>query len=123
MLEAFFNEYNISHLEYEIVPLPINYPELFQYYVPMDAVFFLTIYDNWGRYKLNTFKSMELKTDVMWEATMEDRITTGKELRRMMIQDEDWEKWVPKSVAHYIQTNGLVDKIKKRNAIFNTIRV
>ncbi len=34
-----------------IVHLPINMPELYQYYVPLDAIFFLTIYNDWGREK------------------------------------------------------------------------
>jgi nicotinamide-nucleotide adenylyltransferase len=32
--------------EISIVPFPINVPELIKYYVPLDVVFFLSIYDD-----------------------------------------------------------------------------
>jgi nicotinamide mononucleotide adenylyltransferase len=41
--------------KYSVVPLPISIPELYKYYVPVDAVFFLSIYDNWGRRKKKIF--------------------------------------------------------------------
>jgi hypothetical protein len=34
--------------EISIVPFPINFPELYHYYLPMRATFFLTIYNEWG---------------------------------------------------------------------------
>ena len=37
--------------EFSIVPFPINIPELYRFYLPLDAVFYLTIYDEWGKRK------------------------------------------------------------------------
>lgn len=38
--------------EFSVVPFPINFPDLYKYYVPFDALFFLTIYNSWGEKKL-----------------------------------------------------------------------
>ena len=38
-------EYGFCIQEFSVVPLPINLPDLYKYYVPLDATFFLTIYD------------------------------------------------------------------------------
>jgi hypothetical protein len=41
-------EAGLNYRDFSLVPLPINFPELYRYYVPLDATFFLTIYDDWG---------------------------------------------------------------------------
>ena len=38
----------ISLDEFEIIPFPINFPERLRYYAPLDAVYFITVFDNWG---------------------------------------------------------------------------
>ncbi|MBI5569071.1 MAG: nicotinate-nucleotide adenylyltransferase [Desulfomonile tiedjei] len=85
--------------EFSVVPLPINFPELYRHYVPLDAVFYLTIYDSWGRKKLDMFRSLGLKTEVMWEKPPSGKGITGSELRRRMIAGESWEDLVPTSSA------------------------
>jgi len=56
MVGSALEEAGVSYREFSIVPFPINLPKLYKYYVPMDAVFFLSIYDEWGKKKLNMFK-------------------------------------------------------------------
>jgi len=77
----------------------VNLTELYRYYVPLDAVFYLTIYDQWGRRKLDMFESLGLKTDIMWEKPPEEKGLTGAEIRRRMIYGEPWEHLVPSAVA------------------------
>ena len=55
MTQAALLEQGLSLTEFSIVPFPINVPELIKYYVPLDAIFFLTIYDDWGRQKKSFF--------------------------------------------------------------------
>ena len=63
LIEASLEEANIAHSDFSVAPFPINFPELNKYYVPLDAVFYLTIYDQWGRKKLETFKALGLLTE------------------------------------------------------------
>lgn len=108
MLEA-----GISREEFEIVPFPINLPELIKYYVPLEALFFVTIYDEWGKHKLETLKSLGVQTDLMWTRSLEDRFTTGKEVRNLIAQNEPWEHLLPKSVTNFIRNNKLELRIKE----------
>ncbi len=94
MLEA-----GVDYKDFSIVPLPINIPELWHYYVPLDAVFFLTIYDEWGKRKHQLLQSLGLKTDVMWERVPEEKGLTAAEIRQHMIEGEPWEHLVPLSTA------------------------
>ncbi|MDQ7784648.1 MAG: hypothetical protein RDU20_17315 [Desulfomonilaceae bacterium] len=92
-------EAGVDHRDFSIVPFPVNRPELYGYYVPLDAVFFLTIYDDWGRRKRELFQSVGLHTEVMWERHIDLKGITGAEIRKRMAFSEPWEHLVPKSVA------------------------
>ena len=85
-----------------IVPFPVNRPALYGHYVPLDAVFFLTIYDDWGRRKLELFRSVGLKTEVMWEKPLREKGITGAGIRERMVLGQAWEHLVPLTVARYL---------------------
>ena len=66
-------EYGIPREEFEIVPFPIHHPNLLHFYTPLDATYFLTIYDNRGTYKYEEFKKLKLKIDVMREKDFSEK--------------------------------------------------
>ena len=85
--------------EFSVVPLPIHDPQLYRHYVPIDAVFFLTIYDDWGRRKKKYFESLQLTVHVLREVQPEEKGISGREVRSKMIDGEPWEHLVPEAVA------------------------
>jgi nicotinamide-nucleotide adenylyltransferase len=85
--------------DFSVVPFPINLPELYRHYVPLDAMFFLTIYDSWGRIKLQKFKCLGLKTEVLWERTSEQKGLSAGNVRSRMVQGLAWEHLVPLATA------------------------
>jgi nicotinamide-nucleotide adenylyltransferase len=89
---------------FSIVPLPINLPERYRYYVPLDAVFFLSIYDDWGRKKLAYFQSLGLATHVLWEVQPEQKGISSRDIRSRMIDGRPWEHLVPPCVAEYLHS-------------------
>ena len=99
--------------EFSVVPFPINMPELYKYYVPMNGLFFLTIYDNWGRKKLNTFKSLGLNTYVLWEVPQEKKGISAAEIRGLMVDGKPWEHMVPSCVSHLLKKWDIPCRIKK----------
>ena len=98
--------------EFSVVPLPINFPELYQYYVPLDATFFLTIYDQWGERKLEMFKSLGLATEVMWRRPLEQKGLSATHVRRRIVDDDAWQKRVPAAVAQLVEEWGLKERFK-----------
>jgi cytidyltransferase-like protein len=106
-------ESGVLRNQFEIVPFPINFPDLLHYYVPTSAIFYVTIYDDWGREKLNVLKEQGLIVEVMWERSMSERLTTGKQVRALIARDGDWHHLVPGSVQRYIETHSLVGRIKE----------
>lgn len=113
MLRDAMIEAGVERNEFEIVPFPINVPELIQFYTPLDALYFVTIYDEWGKHKLKTIEELGCKTDLMWERRLDERFTTGKDVRKLIAAGEPWEHLVPASVSSYIKKNNLDLRIKK----------
>jgi nicotinamide mononucleotide adenylyltransferase len=97
MVQAVLEEAGLSHKDFSVVPFPINFPELYSHYVPIQATFFVTIYDDWGRKKLQLFRSLGLKTEVLWERPRAQKGLSASDIRLHMARGEDWKHLVPPS--------------------------
>ena len=93
----------LAYQEFSVVPFPISAPELIMHYVPMDAVFFLTIYDDWGRRKLEVLSSLGVRTEIMWERPFEQKGISASDVRRRMIEGKEWESMVPAGTAKLLK--------------------
>lgn len=103
MVRAVLEEAGIEAARFSVVPFPINMPELYKYYVPLDALFFLSIYDQWGERKLDYFRSLGLSTCVLREVPESQKGLSGTDIRRRMALNEPWEDQVPLPTAHLMK--------------------
>jgi nicotinamide-nucleotide adenylyltransferase len=108
LVDAGFGEADFS-----VTPLPINFPEHYSAYVPMQATFYLTIYDEWGRRKQEYFQSLGLKTKVLWERTPQTKGISGSHIRQAMAAGQPWEHLVPESTAVLCKAWRLPEKLRK----------
>jgi nicotinamide mononucleotide adenylyltransferase len=113
MVRAALIEAGVDPRDFTIVPFPINLPELYPHYLPMDAVFYLTIYDQWGQRKLEQFQAMHLKTEVLWIRTPETKGFSAKDIRECMAAGRPWETLVPPSVATLMKAWGIPERIRR----------
>jgi nicotinamide-nucleotide adenylyltransferase len=105
-------EAGVPDEEYSIVPFPVNMPELYHCYVPMDAVFFITIYDDWGRKKLEYFRSMNLSVHVLWEKPVSEKGISAAGIRSRMGSGEEWKQLVPPCVAELLMVWNITTRIE-----------
>ncbi|WP_034640909.1 nicotinate-nucleotide adenylyltransferase [Desulfovibrio inopinatus] len=96
-------EAGVNGNAFTVTPFPVNSPELYLYYVPLDAVFFLTIYDDWGRRKRELFTSLGLDIHVLWECSPQDKGLSGTDVRRAMAEGNDWESQVPAAAVSLLR--------------------
>jgi len=121
MVTAVMDELGVNRHDFSIVPFPINIPGLYQYYVPLDAVFFLTIYDDWGRQKLRYFKSLGLKTVVLWEVSPEEKGISSSDIRQRMTAGQEWRDLVPPSVYRMANQWNIPDRLQNiRDGLYHT---
>lgn len=99
MVRDVLYEAGVPDREVSVVPFPINLPDLYRFYVPLDATFFLTIYDAWGRRKRRIFESIGLRVEVLWERPEEEKGLVACDIRGRMARGEEWEPMVPPAVA------------------------
>lgn len=97
--------------EISIVPFPINFPELYHHYLPLDAVFFLTIYDRWGERKLELFEELGLETEVLWRRPLSEKGLRAGDIRSRIARGEQWEHLVPRAVAEYLRAEKIVARL------------
>jgi nicotinamide-nucleotide adenylyltransferase len=112
IVNAALLEQGLAAEEFSIVPFPINFPELYQFYVPTDATFFLTICDEWGEKKLKIFESEGYKVEVLWRKHLSEKGQNSTEIRDLISAGGEWEHLVPDSVARMLKELGCVEKIK-----------
>lgn len=113
LLQAALTETGLQGGEFSVVPFPVNLPDLYRHYVPLDAVFFLTIYDAWGERKLKHFESLGLRTEVLWRRKPEEKGLSGAFIRKKMGSGEPWEHLVPQSAARLMKTWDIPGRLRK----------
>jgi len=113
MVRAVLAEAGVSDPDLSVVPFPINFPERYESYVPLDATFFLTIYDEWGRRKKQMFESIGLKVEVLWQRSPEQKGLSGEEIREYMAMGESWEHLVPPAVRGLMHAWDIPTRLRK----------
>lgn len=103
----------IDNKKFEIVPFPINFPELWKFYTPTEAIYFLTIYDDWGYKKKKLLSENGLNVQVLWERSESDKGITATDIRNRIIHNQEWHHLVPCGTADIINSNSICERIKK----------
>ncbi|MHA1731392.1 MAG: nicotinate-nucleotide adenylyltransferase [Promethearchaeota archaeon] len=116
MIRMALEEAGLKSSEFSVVPLPINLPRLYKYYVPTEAVFFVTIFDEWGRKKRDTLVSLGLEVRVLREVPVEQKGISGSEVRERMASGGDWEHLVPPAVAFLVKKWDIPGRLQRIHA-------
>lgn len=113
LIQASLQEAGVPPDKFCVVPFPINHTELLKHYVPLDARFYMTIYDDWGRHKYDLLSSLGLDVEVMWERDLAQKGITGTSIRQRIAAREPWETLVPKATAEAMKEMALDTKIRE----------
>jgi len=113
MVRAALMEAGVPPQDFCTIPFPLCHPKLLGNYAPTDAVYYLTIYDDWGRDKKKRLESFGLQTHVMWEKPLSKKGLTGTVVRQAIMKDNDWKAMVPVSVAELIVNWNLQKRFEK----------
>lgn len=104
-------ESGLDPVDFSIVPFPVNFPELYRFYLPLDAVFYLTIYDDWGKRKLDMFQSLGLNVEVLWTKSPEQKGISAGEVRRRLARGQAWEHLVPPAAVSAMKKMGIPERL------------
>ena len=107
MLRDSLTEAGLDRGRFDIIPFPVEYPQRIANFAPPEAVYYMTIYDQWGRHKYQVLRDLGLQVEVLWVRDDSQRLTSGTEVRRLMAAGEPWAHLVPPAVYRYITGRGL----------------
>ncbi|MDD3473593.1 MAG: nicotinate-nucleotide adenylyltransferase [Syntrophaceae bacterium] len=113
LVKAALIEEGMDYTQFSVIPFPINFPKLYRYYVPVEAMFYLTIYDDWGRRKLQLLSENGLRTEILWDRPADQKGLTGSRIRNLIADGGKWESFVPLSVAELIKKWNIASRLKK----------
>lgn len=113
MLRDSLTEAGLERGRFDIVPFPVEYPDHIRNFAPPDAVYYMTIYDQWGEHKRQVLTGLGLQVEVMWVRSHAQRLTSGSEVRRRIADGEPWAHLVPPAVFRYITEHGLEERLRQ----------
>ena len=82
-------------------------------YTPAEAVYYMSICSPWDEEKYQILQSLDLNVEVLWRRTGEEKGITGTELRGMIARGEDWQQYMPKTAAEYLERNSIDQRIRQ----------
>ena len=109
MIRAALLEAGIKREDFEIVPYPIERPEILENYIPLSATSFFTIYDRWGYEKLERLSALGYGTIVLFDDREKQMCST--DIRQKIADGNEWKDMVPDAVYQYIIENNLTEKV------------
>jgi len=112
MVDGSLRAASIACDRYTIVPFPLNVPTSWAAYMPRDAVFLLTLYDDdpWLLERKRQLEREGLTTHVMWSRPTKGVV--GTEVRRLIAEGREWRDAVPPTVARVITERGIDARIR-----------
>jgi len=106
-------EASVPLADFTVVPFPINLPDEYRHFVPLDATFFLTVYDDWGRRKAEHFAALGLRVHLLREVPPEHKGLSATTVRNLLAAGEPWRHLVPPSVADLLERFDLAARLRR----------
>lgn len=106
---------NIARID--IVPFPINNPELLKNYIPLDGCFFVDIFDNWGYRKVELLKSAGIENIRIRIVEKTDESISGTKVRHYIKSYEDISQIVPREVVKVMNDIGFSEIRRRMDAV------
>ncbi len=112
MIQGAMNDFGVKREEYEIIPFPVSRPELILQYAPGNATYYMSICSQWDEECNQILTDMGLTTEILWRKAEEEIGITGTEIRELITMEKEWQQYVPKTVAEYIDQHDIQSRIQ-----------
>jgi len=113
MILRAMTEFGVKRDEFEIIPFPISQPDVLDQYTPKHAVYYLNVTTPWDAERMQVLENLNLKTEILWRKSEEERGINGNRIRALIVESGDWEQYVPKSVASYLKEERIDERIRE----------
>lgn len=114
MIKGTLLDMDMDPARFDILPFPIDLPEMLFGYVPADARYYLTIYDGWGMEKKKTLEGLGCDVEVIRHVGIHEKGISATDVRQRIVEGREWQSFVPPYVYRYVTDHQLDKKIQAR---------
>lgn len=93
MILASLNAARLDPTRYCVVPFPLDLPDLWEGYIPLDSTQVVRVFSEWEREKVRRLAAAGYPVEVL-EGDPESRIS-ATDIRDALADDKKWSHWVP----------------------------
>jgi len=116
MIMAAMDHEGVPPSMYHVTPFPIEKPHLISDFVPKEATFFGTIFedneDGHGNHKFNTLRELGFDVDIFAEGSDSEREVSGSMIRDLMVRKGNWQELLHPGAAKYAWEHRLDKKLR-----------
>ena len=102
---------NFDMKKIDIVPFPINIPEIIEYYIPKCAIHYIVNYEKWSLRKKSILEELGYKVILLGKHEYID--IKGEKIRKLMAEGKPWEQYVPEPASKIIKRLGLEIRVRE----------
>ena len=110
MIKEALRENGFDMSRVDIVPFPINIPEIIKYYIPKCAIHYIIDYEKWSKEKKRILERLGYRVKII--PSHELIHVSGYLVRKLIAEEGKWESLVPSAVARFIRAADLDKRIK-----------
>jgi len=110
MVKAAASDLGLEPATVNVIPFPVNEPELWPAYVPAGVTQYLRLFSAWGGTKLERLREAGYEVVILDEGT--EKQLSGVEVREALREGGDWEALVPPGVARVLRELYASPKVK-----------
>lgn len=85
---------------YRIVPFPLDVPDLWSNYIPLDSVQIVRVFSDWEREKARRLKAAGYPVEILEGDTT--RRISATDIRAAIAAEETWTHWVPEGTRRVL---------------------
>ena len=101
MIQGVCKEVQLEH--YDIVPIPLDFPEIIKYYVPRDILVMITVHDKWSLEKKSRLEQQGYEVKILFEEYGQEKLSSTF-IRGLIENGQEFAPYVPNSVYQYLLT-------------------
>jgi nicotinamide mononucleotide adenylyltransferase len=101
MVRGFLLDAGRSANDFNIVPFPIERPNVLNDYIPTNVLALTTVYEEWNQRKIELLRASGYEVETLWERDVKE--FSGSTVRRLLrAHDNRWRDLVPPASSRVI---------------------
>lgn len=110
MIRDVLVECGMPHMEFGVIPFPIEDIAIIPEFLPLEIPVLTTIYEDWNREKVARLRAVGYVVEVLYADR--ERVYSGTEIRRLIMKGNmRWKELVPPATIRWVERIGMEQRL------------